>query len=288
MYSVRNKIGDIIAVWGDSEGQGNVSTTAAMIAARLSMEDQGNKKVLMLSTDRGPYDGVTILNPVVSDDYSMDNLILLTAAGGLKTEEAFMAYTIKVGKNLDVMHSSNDFKRLSADSVRAYRKILDYAATIYDYVVVDVGGRISAMSEMIVSHADSVMLCVSQNMKHLSLLKKSAVLSTYPPLVNKYVAVIVTRYTELPYLDMKQMGKYIGCTDMFCVSEDMEIHKAVSQCTLVELVNSLYETGSGHFGFLKKKGSDVTATELDAIVKAIYELHAAQEAKKTAKEEDED
>ncbi|RGC57835.1 hypothetical protein DXA94_03830 [Agathobaculum butyriciproducens] len=191
MYSVRRKIGDIIAVWGDSNGQGNVSATAAMVASRLAMEGEINKKVLMLSTDKGPYDGVTILNPVVQDNYSMDNLILLAAAGGLKEEEVFLAYTIKVGKNLDVMHSTNDFKRLSSDAVRAYRKILDFASMIYDYIVVDVSGKISSMSEMILSVADIVLLCVSQNMKHLTLLKESSILTNYPPLKEKNVAVVL-------------------------------------------------------------------------------------------------
>ena len=279
-------MGDIIAVWGDSDGQGNVSTTAAMIAARLAVEGKINKKVLMLSTDRGPYDGVTILNPMVQDDYSMDNLILLAASGGMKREEDFMAYAIKVSKNLDVMHSSNDFKRLSADSVRAYRKILDYAATIYDYVVVDVAGRISTMSDMIVSHADVVLVCVSQNMKHLTILKNSSILNNYPALDQKDVAVIATRYSELPYLDIKQMGKYIGCEDMFVLSEDMQIHKACAQCTIGELVNSMYESGS-RFGFRKKKGSEMTANELDAVVNAIYSLQSMREAEKQ-KEAEED
>lgn len=279
-------MGDIIAVWGDSNGQGNVSTTAAMIAARLAVEGKINKKVLMLSTDRGPYDGVTILNPMVQDDYSMDNLILLAASGGMKKEEDFTAYAIKVSKNLDVMHSSNDFKRLSADSVRAYRKVLDYAATIYDYVVVDVAGRISTMSDMIVSHADVVLVCVSQNMKHLTLLKNSAILNNYPALDQKDVAVIATRYSELPYLDVKQMGKYIGCEDMFVLSEDMQIHKACTQCTIGEFVNSMYEGGS-RFGFRKKKGSEMTANELDAVVNAIYSLQSMREAEKQ-KEAEED
>lgn len=284
MYSVRRKIGDIIAVWGDSNGQGNVSTTAAMVASRLAMEGEINKKVLMLSTDKGPYDGVTILNPVVQDNYSMDNLILLAAAGGLKEEEVFLAYTIKVGKNLDVMHSTNDFKRLSSDAVRAYHKILDFASMIYDYIVVDVSGKISSMSEMILSVADVVLLCVSQNMKHLTLLKESSILTQYPPLKEKNIAVVLTRYSELPYLDVKQIGKYIGCTDMFVLSEDMGIHRAVSECTLDNFVPGLYDSG-GRLSFLKKKGSDITGVELDAIVNSIYSLHAQKEASKIAERE---
>ena len=261
MYSVRRKIGDIIAVWGDSNGQGNVSATAAMVASRLAMEGEINKKVLMLSTDKGPYDGVTILNPVVQDNYSMDNLILLAAAGGLKEEEVFLAYTIKVGKNLDVMHSTNDFKRLSSDAVRAYRKILDFASMIYDYIVVDVSGKISSMSEMILSVADIVLLCVSQNMKHLTLLKESSILTNYPPLKEKNVAVVLTRYSELPYLDVKQIGKYMD-----------------------NFVPRLYDSG-GKLNFLKKKGSDITGVELDAIVNSIYSLHAQKEAAKIAERE---
>lgn len=280
MYSTRTKIGDIITVWSDVNGHGATSTTAALIASRLAVAEKDKKdkrRVLMLSTDPGPGDGVQILSPVVQDVRTMDNLILLATAGGLKTNEDFNAFVIKVGDNLDIMRSTNDFTRISSEPIAAYRKILDFAASIYDYVVIDAAGPLNVLTSMLLQKSDLVILCVSQNVKHIGCLAEDHVTTSLPIMENKNCAVVVTRYSPLPYLNANRVCEMISCDDAFTLSEDVEVHRHGCMNTLFGYVSNLYKKNTGFLGKLSKhKVNDSTiADELDAIATVIYELHTS-------------
>lgn len=271
MYSARPKIGKVIAVWSCINGLGSTSTTAAMIASRLSASGPEDRRVLMYSTDSGPYGGAQILSPAVQDNNTMGNLLLVTLAGGLQSDADLKSFTIGLTKNLDALCSSG--KAISDETVSAYRKMIDRAATLYDYVVVDAAGELDAMTSMVLAKADIVMLCVSQNMKHLTTLNQKKVTTTLPVLADKNCGVIITRYSPLPYLDTKQVCKMLSCSDVFLLSEDMAIHKNVCQCTVLDFVSGLYKGIAGKQPKWRKRiEPPVTAKELDAIVSAIENL----------------
>lgn len=278
MYSTRTKIGDIITVWSDVNGHGATSTTAALIASRLAVgeKDQKNKrKILMLSTDAGPGDGVQILSPIVQDVRTMDNLILLATAGGLNTNEDFEAFVVKVGENLDVMRSTNDFSRISSEPISAYRKILDFAASIYDFIVIDAAGPLTSFVNMLLKKSDLVVLCVSQDMKHIGRFVADNVTTSLPVLEDKNCAVVVTRYSPLPYLDIKKVCKLISCEDAYTLSEDVEIHKSSCAVSLYGYISDLYGGSTGFFGKFGKRNAQesVVANELDVLAEVVYGLH---------------
>lgn len=280
MYSTRTKIADIITVWSDINGHGATSTTAALIASRLAVGEKKQKdkrKVLMLSTDPGPGDGVQILSPVVGNIRTMDNLILLATAGGLNSIDDFEAFVIKVDDNLDVMRSTNDFSRISSEPIAAYRKILDFAATIYDFIIIDAAGELNPLVTMLLKKSDLVVLCASQNVKHIERFIEDNITTSLPVLEDKNCAVVVTRYSPLPYLDAKKVCKMIDCDDVFTLSEDVSIHKSGSLCSLHGFIVDLYGGDEGLFGkFSKRKARDsATADELDSIASVIYDLHTA-------------
>lgn len=284
MYTSRAKTGDVISVWSDINGHGATSTTAALLAARLALgadpKDKDDKrKVLLLSTDPGPGDGVQIVSPAVQNDHSMDTLLLLASAGGLKSDEDFDSFTIHASSELDLMRSSNDFRRISADPINAYRKVLDYAATIYDYVVIDVAGAINPMVAMLLKQSDFVLLTVSQNLKHIERMQNDNVTTTLPALKDKDCGVVITRYSPLPYLDVKKVCKLLECDDAFTLSEDMEVHKHACLHAIKDYVSGLYSDGKGLKGFLGKKGEESpVGGELDVLANTIFGLHEAESA----------
>ena len=215
-------------------------------------------------------------DPVAGD---MDTLLLLASAGGLKSDEDFDSFTIHASSELDLMRSSNDFRRISADPINAYRKVLDYAATIYDYVVIDVAGAINPMVAMLLKQSDFVLLTVSQNLKHIERMQNDNVTTTLPALKDKDCGVVITRYSPLPYLDVKKVCKLLECDDAFTLSEDMEVHKHACLHAIKDYVSGLYSDGKGLKGFLGKKGEESpVGGELDVLANTIFGLHEAESA----------
>lgn len=168
MYSTKTKTAKVIAVWSDSSGLGATSTTAAMIASALTASTGDGRQVLMMSTDSGPYDGVQILSPAIPSSQTMGNLLLMAMAGGLQSDTDFTSFVLNVGEGLYALQPNSDLTRMGDEAVKAYRQIIDHASTLYDYIVIDVAGAQDAMSSMVLSKADVVLVCVSQNMKHIT------------------------------------------------------------------------------------------------------------------------
>lgn len=281
MYTSREKVGRIIAVWSDAVGMGNNSTTAALIASQLASQKPASKKILMLSTDKGPYDGVSLLNPMIQDN-AMDDLILLAAIGGLKSEQDFNPYVFRAGDHLDVLKCSNDFNRLSTDSITAYRNILSFAATIYDYVIVDIYGGLLPMSSAILRDSDLVILCVSQNPKHLDTIINDEVLTKNEMLQDKSAVVVITDYKPMEHFDLKELEKMLGWKGLLTISESYGVNAAASRRNLLFFVESGYSGKKGFASiFSKNKVKDTDSTlseELSTIVDIIVQETSQEDA----------
>lgn len=270
MYSTKTKTAKVIAVWSDSNGLGATSTTAALIASALTACAGDGRQVLMMSTDSGPYDGVQILSPAIPSSQTMGNLLLMAMAGGLQSDTDFTSFVLNVGEGLYALQPNSDLARMGDEAVKAYRKIIDHASTLYDYIVIDVAGAQDAMSSMVLSKADIILVCVSQNMKHIKTLQQDRIFTSFPALRDKYCGVIITRYSPLPYLDEKKVCKMLSCNDAFILTEEVEIHKAACSCMLHDYISKMLRpTGQQKRFWQRNQEDNLTADELRQIVQAL-------------------
>lgn len=270
MYSTKTKTAKVIAVWSDSNGLGATSTTAALIASALTACAGDGRQVLMMSTDSGPYDGVQILSPAIPSSQTMGNLLLMAMAGGLQSDTDFTSFVLNVGEGLYALQPNSDLARMGDEAVKAYRQIIDHASTLYDYIVIDVAGAQDAMSSMVLSKADIILVCVSQNMKHIKTLQQDRIFTSFPALRDKYCGVIITRYSPLPYLDEKKVCKMLSCNDAFILTEEVEIHKAACSCMLHDYISKMLRpTGQQKRFWQRNQEDNLTADELRQIVQAL-------------------
>ena len=270
MYSTKTKTAKVIAVWSDSNGLGATSTTAALIASALTACAGDGRQVLMMSTDSGPYDGVQILSPAIPSSQTMGNLLLMAIAGGLQSDTDFTSFVLNVGEGLYALQPNSDLARMGDEAVKAYRQIIDHASTLYDYIVIDVAGAQDAMSSMVLSKADIILVCVSQNMKHIKTLQQDRIFTSFPALRDKDCGVIITRYSPLPYLDEKKVCKMLSCNDAFILTEEVEIHKAACSCMLHDYISKMLRpTGQQKRFWQRNQEDNLTADELRQIVQAL-------------------
>ena len=270
MYSTKTKTAKVIAVWSDSNGLGATSTTAALIASALTACAGDGRQVLMMSTASGPYDGVQILSPAIPSSQTMGNLLLMAMAGGLQSDTDFTSFVLNVGEGLYALQPNSDLARMGDEAVKAYRQIIDHASTLYDYIVIDVAGAQDAMSSMVLSKADIILVCVSQNMKHIKTLQQDRIFTSFPALRDKYCGVIITRYSPLPYLDEKKVCKMLSCNDAFILTEEVEIHKAACSCMLHDYISKMLRpTGQQKRFWQRNQEDNLTADELRQIVQAL-------------------
>lgn len=273
MYSTMEKKGKLIAVWSDAVGVGAVSTTAAMVAAGLASRE---KSTLILSTDRGPFDGVSISSDLAVENL-MDDLVILASSGGIRSEEDFTPYVQKLSDYLCCLKGSNEFSKISVSAAEALHRILDMALYIYDFVVVDVYGDRSAISDRILEDADLVLFCVSQNRKHMAQLVADGIFTSY--LNDSTAMLVVTRYQIYDFLTLKHMEKLLGTGGFYTLSDDDEIHKAVCAQNVADYVfRNINGTNKGLL-IKKKVEPPVVMEELGVILNDILELFKEEEEK---------
>lgn len=271
MYATMEKKGKLIAVWSDAIGVGAVSTTAALVAAGLASKE---KSTLILSTDKGPYDGVAISSDLAVENL-MDDLVILASSGGIRSEADFTPYVQKLSDFLSCLKGSNEFNKISVSATEAIHRILDMALYLYDFVVVDVYGERSAISDQIIQDADLVLCCISQNRKHMSRLVSEGIFSSY--LEDKTAMLIVTKYQIYDFLTLKQMEKLLGAGGFYTLSEDDEIHKAVCSQNVADYVFKNINGASKGILIKKHMEPSIPMEELNVILNDIIELFTEEE-----------
>lgn len=273
MYATMEKKGKLIAVWGDAIGVGAVSTTAALTAAGLATRE---KNTLILSTDRGPFDGVSISSDLAVENL-MDDLVILASSGGIRSEEDFTPYVQKLSDYLSCLKGTNEFSKISVSAAEAIHRILDMALYIYDFVVVDVHGERAAISDRIIQDADLVLFCISQNRKHMARLVSDSIFTSY--LEEKTAMLVVTKYQIYDFLTLKHMEKLLGTSGFYTLSDDDEIHKAVCAQNVADYVFRNINGASKGLIIKKKLEPSVTMDELNVILNDILELFKEEEEK---------
>lgn len=285
MYATLEQKGKVITVWGDTVGNGNVSTTAALLAAEFAAKE---KKTLMLSTDLGPYDGVSVLSDLIVDN-EMDNLLILASSGGLKSPEEMLPYVTEVSDYLSCLKGTNEFEKISVSAVAGLKKIIQMASYQFDYIVIDVYGTKSSISDMLVSLADLVVFCATQNKKHLDTIDASMIFTK--DLAEKDAIVVLTKYQIYDFMPIKQLEKDLNVSGIYTISDDDEVHQAVCNRNIADYVfNGVAGVVRGFLG-IKKKAAEkpIVIEELDEItsdIEAAFKEQAEDLAAEMAKAAD--
>lgn len=266
MYTTMEKKGKLIAVWGDATGVGAVSTTAALVASGLATRE---KKTLILSTDKGPFDGVSICSDLAVENL-MDDLVLLASSGGLRSEKDFTPYVQELSEYLSCLKGSNDFGKISVSATESIQRILEMSLYIYDFVVVDVQGERTAISDQIIFMADLVMCCIPQNRKYMDQMVQQNLFSAY--LDEKTVMLVVTKYQVYDFLTLKHMEKLMGVSGFYTLSEDDEIHKAVCNQNVADYVFRNINGSTKGLLIKKKTEPSISMEELNGILDDILDL----------------
>lgn len=259
MYSTVEKTATIIAVWADAASTGCTSTTAALVAAKLAGRE---KRVLALSTDKKPYNGVSVLSDALTEN-TMDDLLILASSGGLNTPADFTPYATSVSDFLDVLKGSGEFEKISTNATVGVQKIINMAASLYDFIVIDVQGARSQMADALIRAADIVLCCISQDMNHVDKLLSDSVFTQY--LADKSAMCIVTNYQIFDFFDLKFIEKTLGVDGLLTLSCDDEVHKAVCTKSVAAFV---FGSGGGVLkGLFRRKSSSesVALEELNEI-----------------------
>lgn len=271
MYSTLEKRGKVIAVWSDAIGVGATSTTAALVAAGLATED---KKVLIFSTDHGPYDGVSVSSDLPTGTL-MDDLVILATSGGIRSPEDFTPYVQQLSDNLFCLKGSNEFGKISVSASDALHRIIDMATYIYDVIVVDVFGGRSGITDQIIADSDLVMLCLSQNKKHLSKIASDSVINSY--LDDKTAMLVVAKYQIYDFFTLKHMEKLLNTGGFYTLSDDDEIHRAVCDQNVADYVFRNITGATKGLLVRKKQEPSVAMSELKAILTDILDLFKEEE-----------
>lgn len=254
-------------------GIGATSTTASLIASGLASE---NKKTLIFSTDLGPFDGVSITSDLAKENL-MDDLVILASSGGVRTEEDFTPYVTPLSESLYCLKGTNDFAKLSISAVEAIHRITEMALCIYDYVVVDVYGERTPLSDQLIQESNLVVMCIAENRKHLAKLVKTHTFSSY--LENKNTMLVLTKYQTYDFMTIKQVEHLSGEKGFYTLSEDDEIHKAVCCQNVADYVfRNISGASKGLFSKSKQEAS-IAMTELKTILADIEELFQEEDKK---------
>lgn len=276
MYATVEKSGWLLAVWGDATGVAAVSTTAALLASGLAARE---KKTLVITTDPGPYDAVSICSELVQEN-SLDDLLILASSGGLRTADDFTAYPVNISEYLSCLRGSGDLTRISISAADGLARILDMARGIYDFIIVDLYGKRGVITDRVLSEADLVVMCVSQNRKHIEKIIGDGVLTAV--LQEKPTMMVITKFQVYPFFDMKQEEKLLKTKGCYRLSEDDDIYRAVGE---QDVANYVFGHIDGETkGLLVKKRLERTNAmeELDQLLKDIDSQFREEPQKNTA------
>lgn len=264
MYDITNpqNTGRVIAIWSPVSRQGAVSTTAALLASYMDKK-VNDGKVLILSTDA--HGGPTACYYMSKERMvnGLAEVIELSISDNLKGAEDIFNNTFSISATTDILACSKMNTNVTDFLSREISNILNVARTGYKYIIVDtLCGKYDASTQAVLRNADAIIVCMPQD-KYIfdSWVRKMP--DIYIEEVEKKPTIIVSAmHYEYPDMSYKDMDKELKGHDLYYISLNDLVHKAVSDRNIPELIANN----------MSGKTRDDVGIEIEAIYDKLIEI----------------